>query len=128
MTPPFAAEYTASPVDPTRPASEPMLIVLVRNRGAIGGYSREVFNRVRDYYVKKYGPVAGPKLFHALQSQAAHAGVSARARGIGPGSAPWATLCNVIGARDLLALCLRSWNTPARHYSHHGRDARCLTS
>jgi hypothetical protein len=31
-------------------------------------------------YVKKYGPVAGPKLFHALQSQAAHAGVSVRLR------------------------------------------------
>lgn len=29
-------------------------------------------------YVNKYGPVAGPKLYHALQSQAAHAGVSAR--------------------------------------------------
>src|SRR5438876_6453409 len=25
------------------------------NRAAIGGYSREFFNRVRDYYVKKYG-------------------------------------------------------------------------
>ncbi len=31
-------------------------------------------------YVDKYGPVAGPKLYHALQSQAAHAGVSARLR------------------------------------------------
>ena len=31
-------------------------------------------------YVKKYGPVAGPALYHALQSQAAHAGVSARLR------------------------------------------------
>ncbi|AMV40885.1 hypothetical protein [Planctomyces sp. SH-PL62] len=31
-------------------------------------------------YVRKYGPEAGPKLFHALQSQAAHAGVSARLR------------------------------------------------
>ena len=29
-------------------------------------------------YIAKYGPDAGPKLFHALQSQAAHAGVSAR--------------------------------------------------
>lgn len=29
-------------------------------------------------YVRKYDPEAGPKLFHALQSQAAHAGVSAR--------------------------------------------------
>lgn len=29
-------------------------------------------------YVAKYGPEAGPKLFHVLQSQAAHAGVSAR--------------------------------------------------
>lgn len=33
-----------------------------------------------EIYVRKYGPVAGPKLFHALQSQAAHAGVSARLR------------------------------------------------
>jgi len=31
-------------------------------------------------YVDKYGPLAGPKLYHALQSQAAHAGVSARLR------------------------------------------------
>jgi hypothetical protein len=31
-------------------------------------------------YVRKYGPEFGPKLFHALQSQAAHAGVSARLR------------------------------------------------
>ena len=33
-----------------------------------------------EIYVKKYGPEAGPKLYHALQSQAAHAGVSARLR------------------------------------------------
>ena len=26
-------------------------------------------------YVRKYGPEFGPKLYHALQSQAAHAGV-----------------------------------------------------
>lgn len=31
-------------------------------------------------YVNTYGPEAGPKLYHALQSQAAHAGVSARLR------------------------------------------------
>lgn len=31
-------------------------------------------------YVRKYGPDFGPKLYHALQSQAAHAGVSARLR------------------------------------------------
>jgi hypothetical protein len=31
-------------------------------------------------YINKYGPNAGPKLYHALQSQAAHAGVSARLR------------------------------------------------
>lgn len=31
-------------------------------------------------YVRKYGSEAGPKLYHALQSQAAHAGVSARLR------------------------------------------------
>jgi hypothetical protein len=36
--------------------------------------------RKLDSYVRKYGPVAGPKLYHALQSQAAHAGVSARLR------------------------------------------------
>jgi hypothetical protein len=30
--------------------------------------------------LKKHGPEFGPKLFHALQSQAAHAGVSARLR------------------------------------------------
>jgi hypothetical protein len=36
--------------------------------------------RKLESYVKKYGPVAGPKLYHALQSQAAHAGVSARLR------------------------------------------------
>jgi hypothetical protein len=29
-------------------------------------------------YVARYGPEAGPKLYHVLQSQAAHAGVSAR--------------------------------------------------
>ncbi len=29
-------------------------------------------------YVAKYGPEAGPKLYHVLQSQAAHAGVAAR--------------------------------------------------
>src|SRR5262245_32950724 len=26
------------------------------NRATIGGYSREFFDRVRDFYVKKYGP------------------------------------------------------------------------
>ncbi len=31
-------------------------------------------------YVAKYGPETGRKLYHALQSQAAHAGVSARLR------------------------------------------------
>lgn len=36
--------------------------------------------RKRELFVEKYGPVLGPKLFHALQSQAAHAGVSARLR------------------------------------------------
>lgn len=33
-----------------------------------------------DSYVKVYGPLAGPRLYHLLQSQAAHAGVSARLR------------------------------------------------
>jgi hypothetical protein len=36
--------------------------------------------RKRQLYIDKYGPVAGPKLYRALQSQAAHAGVSARLR------------------------------------------------
>jgi hypothetical protein len=31
-------------------------------------------------YVRKYGPEFGPILYHVLQSQAAHAGVSARLR------------------------------------------------
>jgi hypothetical protein len=31
-------------------------------------------------YVRTYGPEAGPKLYHALQSQAAHPGVSVRLR------------------------------------------------
>ncbi len=29
-------------------------------------------------YVAKYGPEVGPKLYHALQSQAAYAGMAAR--------------------------------------------------
>lgn len=33
-----------------------------------------------EHYIARYGPVAGPKLYRALQSQAAHAGVSARLR------------------------------------------------
>ena len=36
--------------------------------------------RKRELFVRKYGPEAGGKLYHALQSQAAHAGVSARLR------------------------------------------------
>ena len=36
--------------------------------------------RKLELYVKKYGPETGPKLYHLLQSQAAHAGVSARLR------------------------------------------------
>lgn len=31
-------------------------------------------------YVRKYGPEVGPVLYHALQSQAGHASVSARLR------------------------------------------------
>ena len=31
-------------------------------------------------YVREYGPEFGPILYHALRSQAAHAGVSARLR------------------------------------------------
>jgi hypothetical protein len=33
-----------------------------------------------DVFVRKYGPEVGPRLYHLLQSQAAHAGVSARLR------------------------------------------------
>lgn len=36
--------------------------------------------RIKSRYIAKYGPDAGAKLYHALQSQAAHAGVSARLR------------------------------------------------
>ena len=36
--------------------------------------------RKLELYVKKYGTEAGKKLYHTLQSQAAHAGVSARLR------------------------------------------------
>lgn len=36
--------------------------------------------RKLENFVRKYGADAGPKLYHALQSQAAHAGVSARLR------------------------------------------------
>lgn len=36
--------------------------------------------RKRQIYLDKYGVDAGGKLYHALQSQAAHAGVSARLR------------------------------------------------
>ena len=45
-----------------------------------GRKKREHPLRKLQIYVDKYGPVAGPKLYHALQSQAAHAGVSARLR------------------------------------------------
>jgi hypothetical protein len=40
----------------------------------------EVPVRKLQLYIDKYGPEAGRKLYHALQSQAAHAGVSARLR------------------------------------------------
>lgn len=36
--------------------------------------------RKRQIYIDKYGPLAGAKLYHALQSQAGHASVSARLR------------------------------------------------
>ena len=42
--------------------------------------SREITMRRLENYVRKYGPEFGPRLYHALQSQAAHAGVSARLR------------------------------------------------
>jgi hypothetical protein len=36
--------------------------------------------RKRQLYIEKYGPEAGSRLYRAHQSQAAHAGVSARLR------------------------------------------------
>jgi hypothetical protein len=36
--------------------------------------------RTLSNYVAKYGPEVGPRLYHVLQSQAAHAGVGARLR------------------------------------------------
>ncbi len=33
-----------------------------------------------DGYVARYGPIAGPKLYHALQSRAAYIGANARRR------------------------------------------------
>ena len=33
-----------------------------------------------EHYIEQYGPLAGPKLYHALQSRAAYAGVSKRRR------------------------------------------------
>jgi hypothetical protein len=36
--------------------------------------------RKRQFFIDRYGEVAGSKLYHALQSQAAHAGVSVRLR------------------------------------------------
>jgi hypothetical protein len=36
--------------------------------------------RKLERYISRYGPDAGPKLFHVLQSQAGHASVSARLR------------------------------------------------
>jgi hypothetical protein len=42
--------------------------------------SADTTMRRLENYVRKYGPEIGPMLYHALQSQAAHAGVSARLR------------------------------------------------
>ena len=36
--------------------------------------------RKLENFIARYGPEAGPKLYHILQSQAAHSGVSARLR------------------------------------------------
>ncbi len=36
--------------------------------------------RQRQLFVERFGPELGDRLYHALQSQAAHAGVSARLR------------------------------------------------
>jgi hypothetical protein len=33
-----------------------------------------------DRYIERYGPVAGPKLYHAIQSRSAYMGVSNRRR------------------------------------------------
>src|ERR1044072_8294316 len=54
---------------------------MARNDGRDGRLrSRYQSMRRLENYVRKYGPEFGPVLFHALQSQAAHAGVSARLR------------------------------------------------
>ena len=45
-----------------------------------------------DSYVKVYGPLAGPRLYHLLQSQAAQAGACARLRRKLNGlTGPWPT-------------------------------------
>lgn len=41
--------------------------------------AKTIMRRLENY-VRKYGPEFGPLLYHVLQSQAAHAGVSARLR------------------------------------------------
>ncbi|WZO99929.1 hypothetical protein EP7_001547 [Isosphaeraceae bacterium EP7] len=33
-----------------------------------------------DRYIERYGPIAGPKLYHAIQSRSAYMGVSSRRR------------------------------------------------
>jgi hypothetical protein len=46
----------------------------------VGRTVSEGIMRRLNSYIKKYGPEAGPELYRVLQSQAAHAGVSARLR------------------------------------------------
>src|SRR3954453_4011384 len=57
----------------------PRLVVMSVNN-SIENRTHEVAMRKLERYVARYGPEAGPKLFHLLQSQAGHASVSARLR------------------------------------------------
>jgi hypothetical protein len=52
----------------------------IEGRSGPCGYRENATMRRLENYVKKYGPEFGPILYHTLQSQAAHAGVSARLR------------------------------------------------
>jgi hypothetical protein len=47
---------------------------------SIENREHEASMRKLERYIDRYGPEAGPKLFHLLQSQAGHASVSARLR------------------------------------------------
>src|SRR4051794_7083572 len=52
----------------------------VDHRSSASFLRSEATMRKLQVYINKYGPEAGPKLYHVLQSQSAHAGVSARLR------------------------------------------------